>query len=161
MIFYNCSRKPKYNLQGLPDLPQLCGGPGRPVPGNCFSALKVIYPFWINGLLIGSAVLFILNDVLGFIFVMKPVKENNLKHSLSVLYLKLKRLAFFSIMSSLFFGSSVILFFTSAIQFTNSKYLMLADMVITMLIMIFLSYKNWAQRIGHVRRMQLEFEGVL
>ena len=115
-------------------------------------------PLWVNVLLVASAVFFILNDVLGLIYLVNPVKENNLRHSLHHLYSILKRMALFSIFSSLFFGISVILFFTSTIDFTTSKYVMLAGMLVTMLVMVFLSYQNWMYRINQVKATQMEFE---
>ena len=115
-------------------------------------------PLWVTVLLVASALLFLLNDVLGFVNVVNPFKVNTLKHSLSRYLFKLKRLAIYSIISSLLFGTSVILFFTSTIDFNNRKYMIMAGMVLTMLAMIFISYKNWTQRIAQVRNTQMEFE---
>ena len=36
--------------------------------------------------------------------------------------------------------------------------MILAGMILTMLAMIFISYKNWMQRIAQVRNTQMEFE---
>lgn len=115
-------------------------------------------PLWVTVLLVASALLFIGNDVIGLISVFNPIKENTLTLSLNRYFFKLKKLAFYSILSSLLFGTSVILFFTSTIDFNNRKYMILAGMVLTMLAMIFISYKNWTQRIAQVRNTQMEFE---
>ena len=115
-------------------------------------------PLWITVLLVASALLFILNDVLGYVNVVNPFKEITLKHSLNHYFFKLKRLAFFSILSSLLFGTSVIMFFTFTIDFNSRKYMILAGMILTMLAMVFLSYRNWTQRIAQVRSTQMEFE---
>ena len=114
-------------------------------------------PLWVNIILGASVVLFILNDIIGYFTLQNPINGSNIKQSIDNLTHKLRRLSILSISSSLFFGVSVILFLTSTIHFTKGKYLMLAGMFITLIILTYLSYRNWSYRINHFQKVTEEF----
>ncbi len=115
-------------------------------------------PLWANITLIISAALFIFTDLIGYLTLQNPIKGNNLRESLNNLHLKLKRITVFSLTVSLLFGLSVILFFTSTIIFTTGKYLILAGMIITMFVTMYLSYKYWIVRINQIKTAETEFD---
>ncbi|CAN5478011.1 hypothetical protein BH10ACI1_BH10ACI1_15380 [soil metagenome] len=115
-------------------------------------------PLWANITLVISAALYILTDFIGYLILQNPVSGNNLKNSINNLHLKLKRITFFSMLTSFLFGSSVILFFAPTIDFTKGKYLMLAGMIVTLIILMYLSYKNWMFRINRIKTAKAEFD---
>ena len=117
-------------------------------------------PLWANITLIISAALFILTDLIGYLTLQNPIKGSNLKASLNRLHFRLKRVTIFSLTASFFFGSSVILFFTSTVEFTKGKYLMLAGMIMTMIILMYLSYENWILRIKQIKTAKTEFDKI-
>lgn len=131
------------------------------------SAFLVVYhdffdgaekPFWINGCLIASAVLFLLNDLAGFFTLQQPVSGSNLTESVGKLRLKLKHLLRSSVTTSLFFGASLILFFSWGIDFTQAKYLLLAGMILGLLLFTYLSYKSWLNRLKQIQQSAEELD---
>lgn len=110
-------------------------------------------PFWINAVLIGSALLFIASDVVTFILLLHPIRGDNLKESLGRFKGRLKRMAVFSIVTSLVFGSALILFFTHGLEWNSLRYGMLAGMIATMLILIFYHFRSWKWRIGQITNL--------
>lgn len=116
-------------------------------------------PLWANICLLLSAVLFILNDLLGYFTLQKPVSGPNLLRSIENLRSKLGRLLVSSISTSLLFGASLILFFSAGIEYTPAKYLLLAGMILSLFALTYMSYKNWSNRIQHIQKAAEEFEG--
>jgi len=114
-------------------------------------------PLWVNISLGVSVALFIINDIVGYFTIQDPIRAGNIKSSINTLIPKLKRLSILSITSSLFFGLCLILFFSSTIDFTQEKYLMLAGMLITLIIFSFVSHRNWFYRIKHFQKVEQEF----
>lgn len=115
-------------------------------------------PLWINILLGMSAVLFVLNDIIGYFNLQNLIGDSNIKRSLNDLIQKLKRLSILSMVCSLFFGLSIILFLTSTIDFTAKKYLILIGMIITLIALSYLSYRNWSFRINHFKKTTEELK---
>lgn len=114
-------------------------------------------PLWANVALGVFGLLFILNDVAGYLLVMRRVKEVNIVDSLKKLVLTLKKLSIFSVVSSFLFGLSVILFFSAEVVFDRTKYLILAGMVVTLCVISYWSYRNWESRIRHFSDLVHEF----
>jgi len=78
-------------------------------------------PMWVNLILIGSAVLFILSDVIGYFIIQNPIKANDLHSSIQLFCGSLKKVSIFSTLSTFLFGGSLILFMVSTIELTESK----------------------------------------
>lgn len=106
-------------------------------------------PLWANVALSVFGLLLILNDVAGYLLVMKRVKGGSIVDSLKKLVLTLKKLSIFSVASSFLFGLSVILFFSAELVFDSTKYLILAGMVVSLFTFSYWSYRNWKSRIVH------------
>lgn len=115
-------------------------------------------PLWANILLLAGTILFILNDIFGYLVLRNPVKGDNLADSVQNLKARLQRMLVLSIGSSLFFGTSVILFFSTGIEFTESVYLLLTGILSGLLLVTFLSYKNWSYRINQIQKAANEFK---
>jgi len=113
-------------------------------------------PIWLNVLLGFSILLFIINGIIGYLTLHNPIKGMNLKISIETFLTKLKRLSIMSIASSLFFGVSLILFLTSTIDLIQNKYLILIGMIITLLVAIYFSYRNWNYRINRFKNTMAE-----
>ena len=114
-------------------------------------------PFWANALLASSMLLYILNDVIGYIAIARPIRGINLKLSVQNYLSRLKRLSFLSLTVSLLYSISIIIFFTSVIDFTREKKLILAGIVATLFLMFFLSFKIWNKRIKGLAQLVEDF----
>lgn len=105
-------------------------------------------PLWANLLLIGSATAFIITRYIGWAILQNPVRSQvNLLSSLQVFENRLKRIAGWSILSSLLFNTAILVFFSSVIRFTNGKYALLGVLAIILLISVYLSNSIWRKRI--------------
>ncbi|MCE7992957.1 MAG: hypothetical protein HEP71_13295 [Roseivirga sp.] len=116
-------------------------------------------PLWANIVLIVFGLLFILNDLAGYFLVMKRVKGATIVDSLVGLITILKKLSVFSVVSSVLFGLSLILFFSTGLVFDDNKYLILAGMVVTLLALSYGSYQRWKRQIRHFSELIHEFSG--
>ena len=115
-------------------------------------------PLWANVTLISSALLFIISDLIGYTSIHRPIKGNNLHLSIRIFSKNLKRTGFLSILSTLFFGGSIILFMVSNIELTETKQPILSGMIITLVAMTYLSYKNWLLRFKSIESTLKDLE---
>lgn len=114
-------------------------------------------PVYVNVLLAFSIFLFILNDVIAFLVIQSPVREQSLKESLQKQLSVLKGISVFSILSMVFYGSSLLVFLTSGITFNNQKYVILAGIILTFIALIFFSYRQWKHKIDTLTKISSEF----
>ena len=115
-------------------------------------------PFSVNLLLVGSLVLYIVNDVIGYIAIATPVRGRNLKLSVQHYLQRIKRLSVFSLIISIVYSISIIIFFTSVIDFTREKRLLLAGVIIVLFQIILLSFKFWTKRIEKLQQQVNDFD---
>lgn len=113
-------------------------------------------PLWVNIMLIFTATLFILTDVIGFFVLQNPIRGDNLKESLHNLHINIKRISVFSLIVSFLFGLITIIFFTIAVS--QYKYLKFAGLLIALFFMIYMSYNSWLQRMNQIKTSGMEFE---
>lgn len=104
-------------------------------------------PLWANFLLIGATTLYIIVRFTGWLVLRNPIKGDNLKTSLITFQNKLHRMAIYILLTSFLFGSAIILFFASSIDFTGGKYFTLAGMVLSLVLLVYLSSRNWFKRV--------------
>lgn len=114
-------------------------------------------PLWANLLLIGTATSYIIVRFVGWLVLLNPVKGDNLKTSLIIFKNKLKRIAISVLLTSFLFGSAIILFFVSSVDFTKEKYFMLAGMALSLILWVFLSSRNWFKRVESIDTTLLDF----
>ena len=112
----------------------------------------------VNALLVSSVALYILNDVIGYIALAKPISGNNLKRSLTNFLARIKRLSLFSLTISFLYGTALLVFFSSVISFTKEKNMLLAGLVAIFLISTFLSFKLWKSWINKLKQQVRDFE---
>lgn len=115
-------------------------------------------PVYANLALIVGLVLYILNDIVGYISLTKPVGAANLKQSVSAYLSRVKRLSFFSLVATLLYSSSIIVFFTSAIIFTKEKWLVLLFSTVIMVQLIIVSSKLWSRWIKKLNQHIADFD---
>jgi hypothetical protein len=114
-------------------------------------------PLWANLFLIGAMISYIIARFVGWLVLRNPIKGDNLKTSLIAFQSKLKRIAISVLLTSFLFGLGIILFFASSINFTKEKYLVLAGMGLSLILLIYLSSQNWFKRVKGINATLLEF----
>ena len=114
-------------------------------------------PLYANLLLITAILLFIFNDVIGYIIILKPIKVSNLKTSIQNYFLRIKRLSVFSLIISFLYSISIIIFFSSVISFTKEKYLILIGIIVTLLVLTYFSSKIWSTWIKKLKQQVEDF----
>lgn len=115
-------------------------------------------PDWTNIALISSAVFFIATDFYGWLLLRNPIKKDSITQSLSSFYRSLKVIGFTSPIASLFFGSSIILFFAIPVELTPIKFLILSGMILTLITSIYISGRNWLKKSNRIKEVITEFE---
>ena len=114
-------------------------------------------PLYVNLLLVSSLILYIFNDVIGYIAIARPIRANSIKTSIQNYLVIIKLLSFFSLIVSILYGFSLILFFTSVIDFTREKYLILGGIIIILLTMYYSSFRIWTKWIKSLSKQIKEF----
>lgn len=114
-------------------------------------------PFYANVALIAGLLLYIVNDVVGYISIVRPVMENNLRRSLQNYLRRIKRLSILSVIITFLYSISIIIFFTSTIIFTKEKGLMLVFSTVIVFQIILLSKRIWAKWIKNLKQQVDDF----
>lgn len=117
-------------------------------------------PLWANLLLIVTTTLYIIVRFIGWFVLRNPIKGGNLKKSLIGFQYTLKRMSILILLTSLLFGTAIISFFTSSIEFTQGKYFVLVGMIISLILLVYLSGRNWLKRIEGIKKTLIEFDNV-
>ena len=115
-------------------------------------------PFYANLALIAGLVLYVINDIIGYISLTRPVGNTNLKQSVMNYLTRVKRLSFFSLLATLLYSISIVAFFTSTIVFTKEKWLLLLFSTVVIFQLIIYSSKLWAQWIKKLNQQKADFE---
>ncbi|WP_114790239.1 hypothetical protein U0035_13180 [Niabella yanshanensis] len=115
-------------------------------------------PLYANLALVTGLVLYVLNDVVGYLSLMKPVGESNLRQSVLDYLMRVKRLSFFSLLVTLLYSSSIVIFFTSTIVFTKEKWLVLLFSTVIVCQLIILSSKLWSRWIKKLNQQIKDFD---
>jgi len=114
-------------------------------------------PFYANIVLVVGLLLYIFNDVIGYISITRPIMEANLKLSIQNYLIRIKRLSVFSLIISFLYSISIIIFFTSTINFTKEKGLILVGIIVVLFQLILLSYKIWDKWIKNLKQQVKNF----
>lgn len=104
-------------------------------------------PLYANLLLFAGVLLYIFNDVIGYISLDKPVLKDNLLASAEHLLNKVKRLSMLSLVVSFLYSVCLLAFFLSVITFTKEKSFILLGMILVLVQLTHISYKVWRNRI--------------
>ncbi|MEO7978680.1 hypothetical protein [Flavobacterium sp.] len=114
-------------------------------------------PFYANLSLVVGLLLYIFNDVIGYISIIRPIRETNLKLSLQNYLIRIKRLSISSIIITFLYSISIIIFFTSVITFTKEKGIILIFSVVIAVQFILLSSRMWTKWIKNLTLQLKEF----
>lgn len=117
-------------------------------------------PIWVNALLISAAVAFIANDLIGLYVLQTPVRRLQLMQSLKTFHSALKGMHISSIITSFAFACSLLLFFTSSIAFTGTKYALLTGIIASLLGFTLWSNRIWKTRIKQIAETSRQFESL-
>ncbi len=115
-------------------------------------------PFYANLALIAGLILYVLNDIVGYISLTRPVRNTNLKQSVTDYLTRVKRLSLFSLLVTLLYSSSIIIFFTSTMAFTKEKWLVLLFSTVIVVQLIILSSKLWLRWIKKLNQQIADFD---
>jgi hypothetical protein len=108
-------------------------------------------PFYANLSLVVGLLLYIFNDVIGYIALLRPIRGANLKLSIQNYLMTVKRLSISSIIITILYSLSIIIFFTSVITFTKEKGLLLVFSSVVVCQLILLSFKIWRKWIKNLK----------
>lgn len=114
-------------------------------------------PFYANVSLVVGLLLYIFNDVIGYISITRPIKDTNLKLSLQNYLLRIERLSISSVIITFLYSISIIIFFTSVITFTKEKGLIFIFSVVLVVQFILLSLRMWTKWIKNLKIQVREF----
>lgn len=114
-------------------------------------------PITVNVLLVTSLVLYVLNDVIGYLSIARPVQNINLKLSVEKYLYNIKRLSHFSLAISFLYSVCLIVFFSSVIHFTKEKAFILLGFSVVLFQMTFFSQRIWAKWIKSLQAQVNEF----
>lgn len=114
-------------------------------------------PFYFNALLVVSICLFILNNAVGYFRIQNPVVSGNIRDSLARHTRTLKQMAILSLVSSVSYATSLLLFFTSKIVFDQRKYIILSVLILSSFLLFYYSWISWQRKIAHFREMEADF----
>ena len=114
-------------------------------------------PFYANVSLVVGLLLYIFNDVIGYISITRPIKDTNLKLSLQNYLLRIERLSISSVIITFLYSISIIIFFTSVITFTKEKGLILIFSVVLVVQFILLSLRMWTKWIKNLKIQVRDF----
>jgi len=109
-------------------------------------------PFVANLLLVMSLILYIANDIIGYISLVRPVRDTNLKLSFEKYLGSIKRFSIFSLLVSFLYSISFLVFFTSVIDFTREKRFILFGIILILIQAMFWSARVWGKRIKMLKQ---------
>ncbi|MEP7108032.1 MAG: hypothetical protein ABI760_08615 [Ferruginibacter sp.] len=115
-------------------------------------------PFYANILLVTGVLLYVANDILGYISMVKPINGLNLKLSIKNYLTRIKRLSVFSLIFSSIYSIFLIIYFLSAINLTKEKGFLLLGLAIILFQLMFWSYRVWTNRIKSLKQQVKDFD---
>ena len=115
-------------------------------------------PLSVNILLIMSAILYTINNVVGYLMIKHPIRANNILTSIQNQVSLLRRLSITTLISSILYSITFIAFFTVSIELNTKKYILLAVMIIIFAASRYFTYKSWLERVDHFSQLLSDFK---
>lgn len=100
-------------------------------------------PIYANVLLILGAIAYILNGILGFQTIQRPIQGDSLKKSVKNYFNKIKNISKISLGVSIFYASCLLLFFGSTVNFSGEKKWIVLFGIIVLIQAFFWSSRIW------------------
>ncbi len=126
----------------------------------------VVYYEWFDGdkktvyanvLLVISLLLFIANDIIGYVSIVKRISGSDLKNSLGKYLSKIKQLSTLSLICTFLYSISLLVYFSSVIHFTREKSFILLGILLVMTQLIFWSHRIWTKWIKKLELQVTDF----
>jgi len=117
-------------------------------------------PFYANVALITVLILYIIMDVIGILFLLNPVNGKDIKTSIHEYMTGARRLYMCSMITSVLFTISMLLFFSSVITFNREKSFILIFLLILLVQMMWWSLRIWKKRIKFLAGQLTYFDEV-
>jgi hypothetical protein len=114
-------------------------------------------PLYVNVLLVAAVLLVIMHNIMGYMLTRRRIKGDNIKQSLKDYLFKMKVYAVASIASRVLAAGCLLLFFTSVISFTMSKYLILTGMIFVFIVQVVLLLRIWMERTRRMKEIVSSF----
>ncbi len=115
-------------------------------------------PVYANVMLVLSLVAFITGNVAAYYFTKNPIQGNNIKASLETRLLILRRIVRFWVVSSIIYSVSLLVFLSSSITFTNTKYGIILTLAIIAAIALYASFQKWKDKLQHFKKLVDNFD---
>jgi hypothetical protein len=132
-----------------------------------FSLFLIVYydwfdgdkkPFYANALLVSSVVLYITNDVIGYVSLLNPASGSSLKISIKDYWARIKHLSALSLVLSFLYSICLLVFFTSIINFNREKSFILLCIILILFQAMFWSYRTWNKWIKNLEQQVKDLE---
>lgn len=114
-------------------------------------------PLYANLSLVLGLILYIANDVIGYFAIASPIRGANLKLSIQVYLRRVKRLSVSSIIITVLYSISIIIFFSSVSSITKEKALLLVFSSAVVCQLIFVSFRMWNRWIKNLKMQAGDF----
>lgn len=114
-------------------------------------------PLVVNILLIISIIIYIINNALSYYYIQNPLVSGNFREALAKQVYSLKRLAVFSLTSSVVYAATLLFFLTYQTAFTQRKYIILSALIVTFSLLFYYSWISWQRKITHFRQLEADF----
>lgn len=114
-------------------------------------------PLYANLSLVLGLLLYIANDVIGYFALVNPIRGANLKLSIQGYLRRVKRLSVSSIIITVLYSISIVIFFTSVISFTKEKALLLVFSSVVGFQLILISLRVWNKWIKNLKMQAEDF----
>lgn len=108
-------------------------------------------PLYANLSLVLGLILYIANDVIGYFALVNPIRGANLKLSIQGYLRSVKRLSVSSIIITVLYSISIVIFFTSVTSFTREKALLLMFSSVVVCQLILVSFRMWSKWIKDLK----------
>lgn len=115
-------------------------------------------PMGANILLVSSMLLYIANNVIGYVSLFKKIDGLNLKASLENYLSRIRQLSVYSLICTCLYSISFFLFFTSVIKFTKEKSFLLWGMLIVLIQLLLWSQRIWNKWIKKLQQQVKDLE---
>lgn len=138
------------------------------IEGVCLLFFLLLYYDWfdghqksweVNALLVLGVLFNLGNNVLGYFYLQLPQKGISVKETLNKYLNRVQRLSFLSKLASAGFLGSVLLFFSSVVQFTPTKYFILLLLFLILSATAYVTHQFWKKRISSLENSVKELKG--
>ncbi len=108
-------------------------------------------PFYANVLLAAALLLAVVHNVITYVLSRKRIAGDNLRESLIMHLSKMRSYAFGSVITRIVSAAALLFFFGSVIAFNETKYWILAGVLLTLAVQVALLSAAWIKRLKQLK----------